>query len=1117
MTEQEICELFKDYSLYLFEGQDSYGERNPILDLISNEYKREIRKQPNFNIFFEIPNINFAWLQDKVDYIPIPDDYLLMSNIPWNGIITSSIDSMLNRAMGTTWRRTEAVHGVKKLERKSICDRDNLIIGELYGDICGTDRDSLIPMSKKELRSKGLDALAMLQHYGKNVGGSKSILVISHYVPANDWFAMDDMLAFIDYANFKQILYFGESQSRDNEEWREMVQEGRIIEIKCSLSEYIMYLEENKLISVDELVLNRRNIKRVFVKNHSYLVPTEIYSEVDKQVILLDDSIMLEEIEEREIDFENFLGNSDINPLWKGYAAGFYASRDKDKDLISCINKAVENAFQSKPIVIFGQAGSGKSAMLGKAAYTLKCEKTYPILYIPQCTNSVDYQTIDNICKWFQESCKADAVIIFWDKSVYQKEIDAYISLKNWLASKGRNIVLVGTSHGIWDENEAGNCVPLNIDPKLSDLEIDNVLSVYNNYSGDSMSREQFVRIGQSHLLISLYRLLNNARRKINRSVVEEAKNDRMVLSNVLERIPEYGNYPFYDLLKNLTIPFKVDADNLEDVKYDMTMIMDMVCIAGKYNLAVPLNLIFSYYGYQHAVKIYELVDEMDFFMVWEDTYGHWLIKTRNDVEAEMVVRATVKNRDDFIEIICTMIKNTSVSYEDNNSYKDLDLIADLVRAIGPNGQAKEEYKKYYAKIADALKEQRNDGIYNDRTVLQEVMFRRESIRVIENHEDKLDKIKDAAEIIENQINLINQHKTRMNREKLGTFLGEKVTCLGTEIKVLSDAKTLNDTEIVTKFKVLAENAYEVMNCLPESVYPIDVLSWAGESVLAQNKLCERTRVIIYSTVLEVFEQYRIINGSNYNIEAYNKGINRVAEIIGDVELAERTYQELLNENSTAGIFFRAKSCLGEVSIYSPVGDKEQLIVDKVLQVFEENKKLVYQNTACLYMMLQLYWLKYTGRPLLYREKDTVYLADDEWKNIIAITERLLELQPDWDYPIPRYIYAIALFHIEDISASQRVFRRLKNINYPFDKRIIINYLATGKNKQIQKYVGKISRFGDKEKESFISIPDLGIEVPYFNDEFAQKHTMLNETINGIKLGFNMLGIQVAGIDNKGR
>jgi len=177
-------------------------------------------------------------------------------------------------------------------------------------------------MSKKELRSKGLDALAMLQHYGKNVGGSKSVLVISHYVPANDWFAMDDMLAFIDYANFKHILYFGESQSQDNEEWQEMVQEGRIIEIECSLSEYIVYLEENNLISVDELVLNRRNTKRVFVKNHSYLVPTEIYSEVDKQVILLDDSIMLEEIEEREIDFENFLGNSDLNPLWKGYAAG---------------------------------------------------------------------------------------------------------------------------------------------------------------------------------------------------------------------------------------------------------------------------------------------------------------------------------------------------------------------------------------------------------------------------------------------------------------------------------------------------------------------------------------------------------------------------------------------------------------------------------------------------------------------------------------------------------------------------------------------------------------------------------------------------------------------------
>ena len=83
MTEQKICELFKNYSLYLFEGQSAYGARNPIIDLISKEYKREIRKQSNFNIFFEIPNINFDWLQNKVDYIPLPDDCLLILNIPW--------------------------------------------------------------------------------------------------------------------------------------------------------------------------------------------------------------------------------------------------------------------------------------------------------------------------------------------------------------------------------------------------------------------------------------------------------------------------------------------------------------------------------------------------------------------------------------------------------------------------------------------------------------------------------------------------------------------------------------------------------------------------------------------------------------------------------------------------------------------------------------------------------------------------------------------------------------------------------------------------------------------------------------------------------------------------
>ena len=1115
MIEQEICRLFRDYSLYLFEGQDSYGERNPVLELLCNEYKVEIKRQPKFNMLFEIPDLNITWLQDKVCYMPVPDGYMLMSNIPWNGIITSSVDSMLNRAMKTTWRRTESVYGVKNLERKSICDRDNLIIGELYGSVCGAD--NLIPMSKKELRSAGLEAGAMLRHYGEIAGGSRSVLIISHYDPSNDWLDMDDMLAFIDYANFRQILYFGKSQFQDNEEWAEMVQEGKIIEIAASLPEYITYLEESEYLSVDELILNKRNNKRVFVKGHSYSVPMEIYSEISKQAILLDDSVMLDEIEEKEDDFEKFLANSDINPLWKGYKAGFYAARDRDKDLIFTIKTAAKNAFKSKPIVVFGQAGSGKSSMIGLAAYTLKHEKNHPILFIPQCNTSVDYQMIDRVCKWFQESCKAECVVIFWDKSVYQKEIDAYINLKNWLASKGRNIVIVGTSHGIWDENIQENCVPLNINPELSDQEIDNVLSVYNDYSGDSMSREQFVRIGQKHLLISLYRLLHKARLKINKSIVEEAESDRSVLKNVLERVSEYGNYPFYDLLKDLTIPFEVVENDIEDVKSDMTMIMDMVCIAGKYNLPIPLNLIFSYYGYQHAVKIYELVDEMDFFMVWEDAYGHWLIKTRNEVEADMVVRATVKNKEDFIKIICSMIMSASASSEDNNSYKDLDFIADLVRSVGPNGQEKEVYQKFYSKIADALKEQRVNGIYNDRIVLQEVMFRRESIRGLESNADKLNIVKNAEEIIENQIMLMSKHKTRLNKEKMGRFLGEKVSCMGTEIKVLCDSHKLNENEIIMKFKELTENAYEVMNYLPESTYSIDVLSWTGEAVLAKDKQCERTRVIIYSTVLEAFEQYHIINGNNYNIEAYNKGINRIAETAGDVELAERTYQELLKENSTAGIFFKAKKCLERVNLYSPVENKEQTIIDDALQIFEKNKELVYKNTACLYMMLQLYWMKYTGKPLLYREKDIVHLSSDEWENIIAIAEQLLVLQPDWDYPIPRYIYAIALFHTGNISAAQRVFRKLRNMNYPFDKRIIINYLASGEEKGAKKYIGKISRFGDKEKESLINISDLGIEVPYFNDEFAQKHTTLNETINGIKLGFNMLGIQVAGIDAEGR
>ena len=61
MTEQEICGLFRDCSLYLFEGQDSYGGRNPILNLLHREYKTETKRRPEFDVLFEIPDLNIKY------------------------------------------------------------------------------------------------------------------------------------------------------------------------------------------------------------------------------------------------------------------------------------------------------------------------------------------------------------------------------------------------------------------------------------------------------------------------------------------------------------------------------------------------------------------------------------------------------------------------------------------------------------------------------------------------------------------------------------------------------------------------------------------------------------------------------------------------------------------------------------------------------------------------------------------------------------------------------------------------------------------------------------------------------------------------------------------------
>ena len=74
-------------------------------------------------------------------------------------------------------------------------------------------------------------------------------------------------------------------------------------------------------------------------------------------------------------------------------------------------------------------------------AYRLKKEKKYPVLYVDGRVVDVsrNKRGIEEFCSW----CDDVNVAVFWDASTHGNDINKYVFLNNYLASKGKKAVIM--------------------------------------------------------------------------------------------------------------------------------------------------------------------------------------------------------------------------------------------------------------------------------------------------------------------------------------------------------------------------------------------------------------------------------------------------------------------------------------------------------------------------------------------------------------------------------------------------------------------------------------------------------------------------------------------------
>lgn len=756
-------------SLYLYLGQnylESYLGNDALLDAIQKNFYNDQTDSQKYELLKSInPKIDISntllWIKQKSDRIATPDQLECIAKLPWNGVITSSFDTIVSRAFNNNWRDAFELTSYRPQSTEIFTSKTKLNISMLFGSVNQDPEGEYPPFDNIEFSVALNRAQKLIARYSPDVISPYGIIVIDGYNPEKDWLKPEYLYPVFSKLAKEQIHYFGVKRPITDEFLLKLIEDGIIITHVENLCEFLMDASSKGMIDLENI--DHGNIglqKRIMINHRSVLIPKAMYNLISEDVIVLDDLIMLpkEEIKKKELldVFREFLYHSNTKPYWDGYKQKLNLRRTYEKELFESIRSELSKDYDLLPIILHGQSGSSKSVTLGQIAYDLKMEGIYPVIYIPKMQNEINMNNINNFCKWCEDN-EADKVIIFWDASFSKGDIGKCVDLNNYLVSKGRKVLTVCTAYKILNERHY-DVKYIKSSPILDINEKNELLDIFKKTNDKYEILERLLLNDADNILLILYRLLPASRKNIRTGIVREAQITETTLKQLL-KISEceefFSSMELAFLNAGVTVP-EIESQP-EDYGSDFQNIINIVCIPGQFNLRIPLELVFRTLDLPYKVNVAKFIDEIDFLVVAQNSSGIWELGTRNYVEAEIVIKSHLSSLDQQVTLILKMIENVK-SCEFYEAKSELDFIIELLKKIGPNGESS-SYSDFYNKIYDKLRQIRiENGISNTRTVLQESSYLREHFK--QNSSDyessNIVELNDAADLLRGEIERLN-------------------------------------------------------------------------------------------------------------------------------------------------------------------------------------------------------------------------------------------------------------------------------------------------------------------------------------------------------------------------
>lgn len=1103
----DLIRRIRHGAIYLLLGQNYFYRKNPLVESVEKEYGIHHCKRSH-DIFLMLgEKANMDWIYNRVNFLLPPPHLKTIFKIPWNGVIVTAVDGIAKRNLSNPWREVQTYYDSRFKLPGSVSDREHLIISELFGEIGHRDlQDHNFPTDEITFLKSKMNATGILSVYRSELASPMTTLIIDGYDMDDDWLEPEVLVSFISDSK-GSVHVFGTNSKKNNKAWNMLVERGIITEHSETFAAYLAEKEMQEEINIDDWAREHSGNKLITVQGKTISLPKDLYNEISQDAMIMDDAILLIDrlSKAQEADqFRRFLYNSGQRPVWEGYVWGFCFERVAEEKLYEEVKKQLKKTnIDTPPIILEGQAGSGKSVLLGKIAFRIKNEEEYPIIFIPQMNTNINYMNILNFCNWLEVSSAAKRLLIIWDGSVYNDEISRYVALNDFLISKGKRVLIVGSSLSLGSRMRfVYHYKSVMLSTQLNNKEKNSICEIFNRYSGSSISPDVFQKFGTDNTFVVCYRLLPPSRMNLRRGLVEEGKKNLLTLQEIINSQMPMRNNPFVDAF--IKAGFYVSDDFIESIddSKNISELMEYVCVPAQFGLYIPFNLLLRCFLPALSLSIATKIDEMDFFSFTETADGDWIVGARTRLEAELLLDSEISTVERQIEIIKHLISCVRESLYFDTSHSEMDFLVDLLKAIGPNGRKREVYREYFKEIAEALHHLRSEGISNSRTVLQEATLLREYAK--EHETEKTSILKQAQRLLELEIEK-NKSNNRVNSSHIGRMYCELASNIGAQI---IEGLNHSDWSVVQDLYRKQDRILRLsMDLATESFHGLDICAWTAKGIFDTVGIPESIKKEVYANFVSLYEISLLANPALGDLEDYHARLMEVSEAFGELTVTDGEFRILLEKGSCTGIYLRARKLIREVDFRRPLSDKDRvkyLEAEKFLEKYSEN---IYLDVRCLYLLFNIKWMLYTGEPILYRERSTLPISQNGWREFCDISDAVIKLAPEKNHTVMKYIRAIALFHLKDRQWID-AFEEISHLPYPSHKRIIVSYLASDSSGKPIPYTGTIIS-GDERRTRF-RIEEIGRIVPYFNTIFARQDYVLGRTYENIELGFNFLGVQIS-------